>query len=346
MSQVESSLKEARICCFNISLVLTVSAKSSAMDFFFACGTTLFVIYLINHYLLSYWSRRGFFQLKPTFLVGDIGSVVQQKASIGEMLQNVYNNYKSKRVVGLYFSYKPVMVINDPLLVQDVLVRDYTSFHDRGFYTNEKNDPLSAHLVSAGGQEWRDMRVKLSPTFSSGKIKGMFPIISDCGKVLEDYFIKNIKEGKNKFDCKELFTRYTTSIISSVAFGVDTDCINNPDNIFRQMSCKMLDSSIGKDFRQFMILMMPNLPKYLPIKTVTKEIEDFFLSVVNQTIEHREKTNFSRNDFIQLLIQMGNQGYVSVNKKSNEQEKLNDEDLKKLTIPQIAAQAFIFFGAG
>lgn len=265
---------------------------------------------------------------------------------MGELLQNVYNKYKSKRVVGLYFSYKPVMVINDPLLVQDILVRDYTSFHDRGFYTDEKNDPLSAHLAGLGGQEWRDMRVKLSPVFSSGKIKGMFPIISDCGKVLEDHLIRNIKEGKDEFDVRDLFARYTTSIISSVAFGVDTDCINNPNHIFRKMGAKMLDSSIAKDLRQFMALLMPNLPKYLPMRFVAKDIEDFFLSVVNQTIEHREKNNVSRNDFMQLLMQLRNQGYVSVDKKSSEQEKLNDKDLKKLTINQIAAQAFIFFGAG
>lgn len=41
-----------------------------------------------------------------------------------------------------------------------------------------------------------------------------------------------------------------------------------------------------------------------------KELEDFFLNAVRETIEEREKNNIRRNDFMDLIIQLKNKGYV------------------------------------
>lgn len=39
---------------------------------------------------------------------------------------------------------------------------------------------------------------------------------------------------------------------------------------------------------------------------VPKDINDFFMKVVDDTVEYREKNNYSRNDFLQLLIDIKN----------------------------------------
>lgn len=315
------------------------------MDFF-VCGTIVFAIYLINCYLLTKWSRRGFYQLQPTFLVGDIGALLRLKEPMGEFLQKIYNKNKSQRIVGLYFSYRTALLINDPLVARDI-IRNFNNFDGRGFHVDEAKDPMSCHLVSLSGQKWRDLRVKLSPTFTSGKIKGMFPVIRDCGKVLENYLVKNVKTGQNYFDCRDLFARYSTNIISSVAFGIDNDCINDPEHIFRKMGAKIFESTVKEAITDLIAIFLPNLMKYLPFKTVDQDVEDFIFSVVNQTIQHRESTNYSRNDFMQLLLQLKNQGFVSVDKESRQELKDSTEkDVKKLSLNEIAAQVFLFFIAG
>lgn len=78
-----------------------------------------------------------------------------------------------------------------------------------------------------------------------------------------------------------------------------------------------------------------------------EDIEAFFFDVVRRTIEYREKNkDVKRKDFMQLLIQLKNQGYVSVDKTDEDQLSEKQSGNKKLTFNEVAAQAFIFFIAG
>lgn len=307
----------------------------------------ILILYLINKYLLTKWSRLGYYQLEPNFFIGDIGKMFLLKQSPGEFFAELYTKNKNHRAVGLYFSYRKALLINDPRLIQDIFVRDFTSFHDRSLYVDEKFDPLTGHLFSLSGQKWRDLRVKLSPTFTSGKLKGMFPIINDCGNALEKYLVKSVKEGNSEIEFRDLLARYTTNIISSVAFGIDNDCINDPDHIFRKMGVKIFHTSIKQGIVDAFAVFIPQIFKYIKIKSVDQDVEDFIFSVVKQTIDHREKNNFSRNDFMQLMLQLKNQGYITVDKDTDKDDKeVQNSEVKKLSINEIAAQVFIFFVAG
>lgn len=206
------------------------------------------LIYLLDKYLLSYWTKRGFFQAEPSFFFGNFGDSLKGKKTFGEVFADAYKKYKGHKLMGFYFSYRTALVVNDPEYIQDVMIRDFNSFHDRGLPLNEEKNPLSAHLFLLTGQRWRDLRVKLSPTFTSGKLKGMYPTIRDCANVLEEYLIKNNKNGTDVFDFRDLLARYTTNTISSVAFGVDNDCINDRENIFRQMGIKNFSTTAKSRF--------------------------------------------------------------------------------------------------
>lgn len=306
------------------------------------------IFYLLDKHFLSYWSKRGFDYAEPTFLVGNFADQIKGRKTVGAFFADVYKKYKNSKLLGFYFSYRPALIINDPEYIQDILIKDFTAFHDRGLPVNEKKNPLSAHLFTLEGQKWRDLRVKLSPTFTSGKLKGMYSTIRDCAKVLEDYLIGQTKNGKDTFEFRDLLARFTTNVISSVAFGIENDCINDPENIFRKMGIKIFETSFKRRFIRILTLVAPKLLSPLNLKSQDEEMEKFFFDLVRTTIDYRSKNKNEqqRKDFMNLLIQLKDQGYVSVDK--NEEYEAGDKqvDFKKLTLNQVAAQTFLFFIAG
>ncbi|CAG9801671.1 unnamed protein product [Chironomus riparius] len=307
------------------------------------------IIYFTDKHFHNYWTRHGVFQKDPTFFLGAVSETILLKQSFGEFITNNYTKFKNiQKVCGIYFAYRPALIVNDPKLIQDVMIKDFNSFQNRGILFNHEVDPLAAHLFNLEGQKWRDLRVKLSPTFTSGKLKTMFPTIRSCVKTLEDYLIKSVQNGKNVLNMRDLMARYTTNVISSVAFGIDNDSINDPNNIFRKMGLKIFQVSIKQALIQTLLFFAPALVVKARIKLIPKDLEDFFMTIVKQTIDHREASKENeRKDFMQLMIQLKNQGYLSADKDDDENKKSNNsEDVKKLTFNEIAAQAFLFFAAG
>lgn len=78
-----------------------------------------------------------------------------------------------------------------------------------------------------------------------------------------------------------------------------------------------------------------------------KEATAYFVRLTTETFEHREKHNVIRKDFIQLLMQLRNNGKVSEDgdwtiRKSDSRS----ESFKSLTINECAAQSYLFYLAG
>jgi cytochrome P450 family 6 len=196
------------------------------------------LIYLADRYFLNYWSRLGVKQVDGSFLFGNIKDVILQRRSMATVFKELHDATKKERFVGVYLSYRPALLVNDPKMIRDILIKDFMSFHDRGIYADEKNDILTGNIWTLSGQRWKDLRVKLSSLFTSVKLKRMFPTLVDCANVFQKYIEDQVKSGNNIMDIYEIAARFTTKCISSVAFGVEIDCINDPNHIFRDIERK------------------------------------------------------------------------------------------------------------
>ncbi|XP_037043226.1 probable cytochrome P450 6d5 [Bradysia coprophila] len=312
--------------------------------------TCCYLIYYLAQRRHNFWKNRGFAQLQPHFIFGDIQPMIKQKMSFGQVLESLYVKTKMHKLVGIYFLYKPVMLVNDPVLLQHVFIKNFTNFHDRPCNIDLDVDPIQDNLFNTPGKKWRDLRTKLSPTFTSGKLKGMFSIITDCGNVLDKYLVDNVNNGSDVFEFRDLFARFNTNIISSVAFGIDNDCINDPDHIFRKMGVKLFEMDWKKKLQASVAIFFPLLRKIVKFKFTHDDVEQFFDGVVKQTINYRAQNNYERNDFMQLLIQLKDQGFLSADKgetKWAEKEAGSQSgEMKKLTYEELLANAFLFFVAG
>lgn len=106
----------------------------------------------------------------------------------------------------MYTFHKPSLVIVDLDIVRTILTKEFAHFHDRGLYCHEKVDPLTGHIFSLPGQKWRNLRVKMTPTFTSGKMKQMFDAVKMRGDILNK-FLENKAQDKSVIEIKDIFAR-------------------------------------------------------------------------------------------------------------------------------------------
>ena len=72
----------------------------------------------------------------------------------------------------LYIGQKANVVISDLDLLKDVTVKYFDHFHDRTHFPNFfPKGGITYGLFGARGEFWKKIRVTLSPTFSSAKMK-------------------------------------------------------------------------------------------------------------------------------------------------------------------------------
>lgn len=155
---------------------------------------TLLLVFVFVKYVYSYWDRKGFPCLQPSIPFGCLGPLVIKELCFGEVIRNVYMTTRAP-FVGIYLLFRPALLIRDPELVKRILMTDFDYFHDRGLHYDEENDPIGAFLLAMPGQKWKDMRAKLTPIFTSGKLKQMLITTEEKKRLLKKYLDKVTETG-------------------------------------------------------------------------------------------------------------------------------------------------------
>ncbi|XP_045848590.1 cytochrome P450 3A12-like isoform X5 [Meles meles] len=183
-------------------------------------------------------------------------------------------------------------------------------------------------------EEWKRIRTLLSPTFTSGKIKEMFPIIGQYGDVLVRNLRKEAEKGK-PINLKDIFGAYSMDVITSTSFGVNIDSLNNPQDPFVENAKKLFRFEFF-DPLLFLILLFPFLTPVFEIFNISvfpKRVTDFFTKSVKRMKESRVKDEQKhRVDFLQLMIDSQN------SKETDTHTALSDLEL--------VAQSMTFLFAG
>lgn len=128
----------------------------------------------------------------------------------------------------------------------------------------------------------------------------------------------------------EWLARFTTDIIGSCAFGVEFSSLKNPQSEFRRMGRKIFEEPKLKTIERLIIGLNQELAKFIGIHYNHDDVSDFFMNTVKRVNEYRETNNVQRNDFMSLLIALKN----------------SVKETERLTINEVAAQAYVFFIAG
>ncbi|XP_043662811.1 probable cytochrome P450 6a14 [Drosophila teissieri] len=303
----------------------------------------LLLAYRFYHNTYTYWARMGVPHERPLPLIGNMKGI-GTKYHLRDINQRIYDKFKGKAAIaGMFLFFKRTAMVTDLDLIKQVLIKDFHHFQDRGLFNNTRDDPLTGHLLTLEGDEWKSMRHKLTPVFTSGKMKKMSEVVVEVGHHLVDATERAVKAGEvenGDVEIKDLCARFTTDVIGSCAFGLECHSLQDPNAEFRKKGRMVFEEPRHSTLIQNFIFTNAKLAQKLRMKVLRDDLTDFFMSAVKNTVDYRLKNGIKRNDFMDQLIEL----------RAEDQEaakKGHGIDLSHgLTLEQMAAQAFVFFVAG
>ncbi|XP_051154138.1 cytochrome P450 6k1-like isoform X2 [Leptopilina boulardi] len=283
----------------------------------------------------KHWKKKGIMEIKPTAFVGNMGDCLMMKTSPGLLFKQVYNEGKGLPYVGMYIFDKPTLLLRDPEIIKRVLIKDFNYFSDRFSRASESDKIGNSNLFMIKNPDWKTVRAKLTPIFTSGRLKKMFILMEEVGKDLDVYLASEIPE-VGTLEMKEVCAKFTTDMIGTTAYGLKVNSLNNPDAEFRKCGRQIFTYNIRRSIEFTTIFFMPELVETLGFQVFSKESTIFLRNAFWDTINERIKSGIKRNDLIDLLIEL-KQSY------ENDPEQNNGY---KFDGDNLVSQAAIFFTGG
>ncbi|XP_055417977.1 cytochrome P450 3A28 [Bubalus kerabau] len=301
---------------------------SFSMETWILLATSLVLLYVYGTYSYGLFKKLGIPGPRP---VPYFGSTMAYHKGIPEFDNQCFKKYG--KMWGFYEGRQPMLAITDPDIIKTVLVKEcYSVFTNRRIF-----GPMGImkYAISlAWDEQWKRIRTLLSPAFTSGKLKEMFPIIGQYGDMLVRNLRKEAEKG-SPVNMKDMFGAYSMDVITGTAFGVNIDSLNNPHDPFVEHSKNLLRF---RPFDPFIlsIILFPFLNPVFEILNITlfpKSTVDFFTKSVKKIKESRltdKQTN--RVDLLQLMI--------------NSQNSKEIDTHKALSDIELVAQSTIFIFGG
>uniref|UniRef100_A0A0A1XS29 Probable cytochrome P450 6g2 n=2 Tax=Zeugodacus cucurbitae TaxID=28588 RepID=A0A0A1XS29_ZEUCU len=300
-------------------------------------------LYLWLQYQYSYWRRHRIPYIEPSLLFGNLKGIIKSEVDSCALFQHLYRHEKAKDhpAVGIYVMNKPSLLIRDLELIKAIMIKDFNYFSDRHASSDPHSDSLgSDNLFFTKNPKWKEIRVKLTPVFTSGKMKQLFPLIEEVAREYEKYLHAlevDPKTNTKILEVREANALYTTDVIAITAYGVQANSLNDPNGIFRKRGKEVFTFTWLRSLEFKAIFFLPIVVKLFRFKVFSKETTVFLRDLINHVMDERIRTGLVRNDLIDVLIKF---------KQEAEEELKEGKKPFILERDALAAQAAIFFTAG
>ena len=261
------------------------------------------------------------------------------------------------KIVAFYYGANPQVLVADPQLSKNILIKDFDNFPDRtNFFKYLHPSSLGdGSIFSVKRQRWEKIRRLLSPAFSASKLKTMTQNMDDSINTFIEILAKNSESDKEINIC-ELFQRLSVEIIIKSAFGVKIEAQNDPNNEYIQSVHKYLESKPNK----IVLLMSVCFPEIYPIIQFIRAQHELlcywlrlhpisFIWRMSSYIIHlrKQNTDLHQNDILQVMIDSSvTDGQISakdermtavLGEKEEVCDKINGNNVKRLKINKSSA---------
>lgn len=287
----------------------------------------VFIIFYIKK-TTNYWKQRNIIGPKPIPIFGNIKESVLRRKHLATIHQEIYNDFPDEKVVGIYSMTSPALLIRDLEIVKQILVKDFNCFSERGLIISKEK--LGDSLFHCNSNTWRVLRGKLTPYFSSIKLKSSFGTLSECGDRFIEY-IEGVSDGEPEQELHQLFRKFSIDATLSGIFNVKIDNYSGDTIDFFD---KLHKSIFTKSYLDEMSMLYSDFMKLTNSSLFGETAVKFCHDIVKNASDHRNN-NSVKKSIMDMLIDLKN-------------EKVPTDLIAKCkaTDDLISSQVFILFAAG
>lgn len=266
-----------------------------------AFATLSFLAIYLHVKRFSFWSSRGIKGPTPwPFLGTNVYYIFKNKVQVEQEWFEKYG-----KIYGTYEGYSPVLKTTDANLVKHVWVKEFSNFTER----NNKlinGQHMKRWLFWSQGKHWQNQRAFMTPTFTSAKMRSMFPAMLECvdrfGQEIDSRRKEKSQTGLNKVSCsRDELMSLALDVLATSIFSIKLDTYRDKTSEFY----KRAFAFASFDFGWFLVwLCIPTpIARYFEIDITRYSKYEFFDKLSQSTIEKRRKEkDTSKNDFIQSLL--------------------------------------------
>uniref|UniRef100_A0A2M4APP5 Putative cytochrome p450 6g1 n=1 Tax=Anopheles triannulatus TaxID=58253 RepID=A0A2M4APP5_9DIPT len=270
-----------------------------------------FLLWFVTTIGTRYWQRSLVPYIEGRPVVGNFLEALLMRKSMFDLMDELYasDRVRDSALFGISKLITPTLVLREPELIKQILIKDAAFFSNRTMCTDPHGDPIGYYnLLMIRNPLWKQLRSYLTPSLSLSKIKQMYPLVLQIGvdMVASLDALPEIRPGVRETEFKELSARYTTDVIASTFFGIRSNCLQDAESEFRHYGRKIFEYGPGRGITMASFFFMPELVPYLRLKLFPRDTELFLKTIIEQEIARREKSGESRGDFIDSLIALKN----------------------------------------
>ncbi|KAG5345903.1 CP9E2 protein, partial [Acromyrmex heyeri] len=301
------------------------------MEYWSISVLSIVISVLVTYYLFrkfNFFKRHGIIHIPSIPILSVMIPIIFHRMSFANFTRKIYNLNRDAKYIGFYATMKPVIMLRDPEVIKDVIVKNFDSFTNNSVFVDTNDYVLSQNLFGLQNTKWRHVKNLLSPFFTSSKMKTMFSLMSKHAADFAE-LMSTLPADKSDVNMKDIFGRYTNDVIALCIYGMKIDSIRDPKNKFYVCGKDITHVSIILIIKYIFIRAFPKLGRILNIKLLNNQKIKYIESRIKNKIVIRDAKHISHLDMIQLML-----------------DKRDKEGQIQMDVDDIVAQAYAFYFAG
>lgn len=273
----------------------------------------------------------------------------------------------SNSFYGVFRFRRPVLMITEPQLLRDVLVKNFDHFtnHHDALMPAQQEPLLGDAMIMLKDQKWRDMRSTMSAAFTGSKMRQMFGLIQNSADAAVVALRTECRQQEAEDyvpELKDRFVRFMTDVIASTAFGVEINSLVDRDNVFFTMGQRAITFGLYDLVKVGLMALLPSVARMCGLYLLPAAVRGFFHRLVHDAIADRMRRDVVRPDIIHLLMETRRgtvrkadaektpsdreegEGFATTSELTARELRANTQ--REWTDAELTAQCFLFFVAG